>query len=94
MTVLRDIFWEQAHDRLAETGWVIDGGHRYEPTVLHGLTPSGKVFDALIAPDGQLRMTVAGRSRMSTVTQRDIEEGDRSVTALLEAYGRLPPDER
>lgn len=93
MPVLRDTF-ATFLSQLTAAGWIIDGYQRYRPTTLAGLTPSGKVFDVTITPDGELTVSVAGKVRTATLTQAQIESGEDTITAIAEAHGRLPENQR
>lgn len=100
--VRRDSFSERAAARLAATGWVILESHRYEPTVLAGLTPSGRAFSfraewTLPNTPGAvtITITVAGRTRSVVKTRAlDLHDGNLCLDALLEAWNALPASQR
>lgn len=88
MALLVDTFWDEAQRRLVPAGWVIVDGSRYDPTVINGVTPSGKSF-TFECREGVVTVTVAGRSR--TLAR---SPGESSVQALLDAYEALPRNQR
>jgi hypothetical protein len=90
----RDLFWEEARDRMTATGWVILNGHRYDPTHLDGLTPSGRVFVLDITQAGVVTLDVAGRTRAAQITPTQRENGADAVTAILAAWNTLPAGQR
>ena len=94
MAVLRDTFWDDAQARLTSTGWVILNGSRYDPTVLDGLTPTGRVFQFTMTRDGLVTITVAGRTRTRQVAAGDHEDGAGVVTKLLATWEQLPASQQ
>ena len=95
MTVLRDTFWDELAARMpASSGWIITDGSRYDPTVLNGLTPTGKVFSLTMDRTGHAVLTVAGRVRTRDLAPIALEDGAAVVTMLLEAWNSLPAGQR
>jgi len=93
MTLLVDTFWTEAAERLTANGWVIVDGSRYDPTVINGITPSGRAF-TFTAQGDTVTITVAGRSRSITRSRTLWEPGDQTVTAMVEARNLLPASQR
>jgi hypothetical protein len=93
VTLLVDTFWEQAATVLAAEGWFITDGSRYDPTILNGLTPTGKAFSVTLAGD-TVTVTVAGRVRTLTRTRVEWEAGELTVAAIRDAYRLLPANQR
>lgn len=93
MTLLRDIFYEQAQTRLEATGWVFTLVQRYDPTRIEGLTPTGRAFTATFV-DSTITVAVAGRVRTITRIRALWEPGDATVQALLDAWNLLPVSQR
>ena len=89
-----DTFSNEVSARMIAAGWVIDRYHRYEPTEMAGLTPTGKAFDITISPSGEVTVNVAGRQRTGQITLAQLHDGGDTVTALLAAYERLPANQR
>ena len=94
MTVLRDTFCDEMSSRLLATGWVVLGYHRYEPTTLVGLTPTGRTFTFALTPDGEVTITVAGRTWTRSITPGTHENGAIAVTAILDVWEQLPVNQR
>jgi len=94
MSLLIDTFWTEASTRLAQAGWIITEGTRYDPTHVIGVTPTGKAF-ALDIVDGVVTVTVAGRTRSTTIASReDWEDGTKSVELLLATHASFPANQR
>lgn len=90
--MLRDTFWQEAESRLS--GWVFTSASRYDPTVIEGVTPSGRAFTFTLTRDGVATITIAGRTRQQTIDAATITSGAASVTALLEARALLPANQQ
>lgn len=90
----RDSFSDEVRERMTSAGWVITHSHRYEPTIVQGLTPSGKAFTFTATVDGTgvttLTLDVAGRTRQAVGTRAQLFDGPTTVTALLTAHQSLP----
>lgn len=94
MTVLRDMFFEEAATRLVANGWVMLNATRYDPTFLEGLTPSGRAFTFTLDRNGLATIAVAGRTRQTTLSGATVEDGAASVSALLDRWNALPANQR
>jgi hypothetical protein len=93
MTLLVDTFWEQAQARLVSAGWVIVDGSRYDPTIINGVTPTGRSF-TFRCEGGIITITIAGRVR-TIERSRDLwEPGDATVDAMIAARNLLPVNQR
>ena len=93
MTLLVDTFWTEAQSRLEANGWVIVDGSRYDPTVINGVTPSGRSF-TFRCEGNTITITIAGRVRTITRSRDLWEPGDATVTAMIEARNLLPSNQR
>lgn len=93
MALLVDTFWEQAQARLVANGWTIVDGSRYDPTIINGVTPSGRSF-TFECRDNTITITIAGRVRTITRSRDLWEPGDATVTAMIEARNLLPSNQR
>ena len=91
--LLVDTFWDEAQRRLTAAGWVIVDGSRYDPTVINGITPSGRAFTFTASGD-TLTLTIAGRTRSITRSRDLWEPGDATASALEEARERFPTAQR
>ena len=89
MTLLVDTFWTEAQARLVPAGWVIVDGSRYDPTVINGVTPSGKSF-TFTCVGGTVTLIIAGRTKTITRSRDLWEPGDATVDAMIEARNLLP----
>ena len=78
---------------LHTAGWVVESYSRYDPTVIVGLTPTGKVFNARLDGD-TVSLTIAGNTRTRTVPKATWLPGNATVQALLGVLGDFPAPQR
>lgn len=91
MTVLNDSqFWSDLRSKMEATGWVITDCHRYDPTIILGLTPTGKTFEFTLTRDNVASITIANRNRTRTVPNALLEDGGLTVDEVLNFYYSLP----
>lgn len=92
MTLLVDNFAEQL-GALTVGGWVITEYSRYDPTVVVGVTPTGKAFRLECVGDAAT-ITVAGRTKTVARAKELWEQGDLTVSLWLASYNSLPASQR
>ena len=93
MTVRVDMFSDEAK-RLTDNGWVLTYVSRYDPTVVEGVTPSGKVFAFRLDRDGTAELGIATNKSRRTVSAQSHEDASGTVSLLLSLQASLPVDQR
>jgi len=97
MAVLRDTFWEQFTAVLVPEGWVLTDGQRYDPTIINGLTPTGKLFTFTAVRNGDsfdVSIDVQGRTRSGTISAAELEDGFNLNGRIKTLWGALPASQR
>lgn len=85
--------WSTHQAALVAAGWVFTEVSRYDPTVIVGLTPSGKAFNALLSGT-TVSLTIAGNTRTLTVAKLSWLDGADTRTALQNLRASFPGNQR
>lgn len=92
MSLLFDDF-DQRLGPLVAAGWVILDVHRYDPTRISGLTPTGKTF-TIDMTGSTVTFTIAGNTRTRTVPKATWEPAAGCVDAWTAGYAAFPAGQR
>lgn len=90
--LLSDSFGDDS-SLLLDAGWVFASVYRYEPTIVKGVTPTGRAFNLTITANGAATLTIAGRTRTAQLPD-GWQDGAETVNQWLTLYSAFPANQR
>lgn len=87
-----DDFMDKISDLVAN-GWIFTNISRYDPTVIVGITPSGKAFNVTLSGT-TVTLVIAGNTKVINVAKANWLHGQGTIDALVNARSAFPAGQR